>query len=107
MSAHKRGDSFDRLVHIPLAFADGYFTGWTVTAQVRTAQYSAAIDDLVCTWVDPTKTRILSIKCLNTTAWPIGLAEMDVQFTRTSDGYTTSTSTLQFEIVRDVTREIT
>jgi hypothetical protein len=107
MSAHKRGDSFDRLINIPSAFADGYFVGWTVSAQVRTAQYGAAIDDLVCTWIDPVKTRILSIKRLDTKLWPIGLAEMDVQFTRDSDGYTTSTSTLQFEVVRDVTQGIT
>ncbi|QNR53848.1 hypothetical protein phiK7A1_060 [Pseudomonas phage phiK7A1] len=106
MLPHKRGDSFDRLTNIPEAFSDGYFVGWTVTAQIRTARYGEVIADLVCAWVDPATTRILSIKCLDTKPWPVGPAEMDVQFVRTSDGYTMSTSTLQFNIVRDVTRAI-
>lgn len=106
MLPHKRGDSFDRLTNIPIVFADGYFVGWTVTAQVRTAQYSKPIADLVCTWINPATTRILQLQCIDTTLWTLGMAEMDIQFVRTSDGYTTSTSTIQFEIVRDVTREI-
>lgn len=104
MLPQKRGDSFDRLTNIPSTFEDGHFVGWTVTAQVRTAQYGKLIANLVCTWVDPVTTRILSVKCLDTKAWTLGPAEMDIQFVRDSDGYTISTATLQFEVARDVTR---
>lgn len=104
MQAQKRGDSFDRLTNIPDTFADGHFVGWTVTAQVRTAKYGKLLADLVCAWADPVTTRILSVKCLDTTSWVVGPAEMDIQFVRNDDGYTISTATLQFDIVRDVTR---
>lgn len=104
MQSQKRGDSFDRLTNIPDAFVDGHFVGWTVTAQVRTAQYGKLLADLECAWIDPTTTRILSVKCLDTRSWIVGPAEMDIQFVRDTDGYTISTSTIRFDIVRDVTR---
>lgn len=104
MLPQKRGDSFDRLANIPDTFVDGHFVGWTVTAQVRTTQYGKLLADLDCTWVDPVTTRILSVKALDTHNWAVGDAEMDIQFVRDSDGYTISTSTVAFTIVRDVTR---
>lgn len=107
MLPQKRGDSFDRLANIPDTFVDGYFVGWEVTAQVRTAKYEKLLADLECTWVDPVTTRILSVRALNTTTWEVGPAEMDIQFVRISDGYTISTSTIKFEVVRDITRPTT
>lgn len=104
MLPQKRGDSFDRLANIPEAFADGHFVGWTITAQVRTAQYGKLLAELECTWVDPLTTRILSVKAIDTRNWIVGDAEMDIQFVRDSDGYTISTSTVVFNVVRDVTR---
>lgn len=100
---HKRGDTFDALAPIPDIFADGYFVGWVVTAQIRTAQYGRLIADLTCTWADDVTTRILHIQDFVTDSWEIGPAEMDIQFTRTSDDYTMSTQTLKVMIVKDIT----
>lgn len=105
MLPHKRGDSFDRLANIPDTFTDGYFVGWTVTSQVRTSQYGKLLANLECVWVDPVTTRVLSIKSLSTSSWSLGTAEMDIQFVRNTDGYTISTSTVSFEVVKDITRE--
>lgn len=104
MQPQKRGDSFDRLANIPDTFADGYFVGWTVKCQLRTAQHGKLIAELECAWVDPATTRILTVRDLDTKDWPLGDAEMDIQFTRTQDGYVRSTSTIAFTITKDITR---
>lgn len=100
---HKTGDSFDYLCPIPDSFIDGYFTNWSVSAQVRTIQYQKLIAELDCTWADPVTTRSLKLLKINTSTWPIGSAEMDVQFVRISDGYTISTDTVSISIIRDIT----
>lgn len=114
MITHKRGDSFDHFSKIPekvtnpdgttTGFDDGYFVGWTVAAQVRTAQFGKLLADLVCTWDDPVKTRILSVSAINTRDWVLGPAEMDIQFVRESDGRTLSTSTIAITVTKDITR---
>lgn len=103
MANHKRGDSFHRLASIPESFADGYFLGWTVSSQIRTKP-GKLVAELTCEWVDPATTRTLSLKALDTKAWAVGAVEMDIQFTRSSDGFVLSTSTISFEIVKDITR---
>jgi len=113
MLPHKRGDSFSRLTEIPVtnedgspAFADGYFVGWTVRAQVRTAKFDKFLSELECSWVDPLTTRILRVQDFDTKNWELGPAEMDVEFTRVSDNFIQSTATLSFDVIKDVTREI-
>lgn len=102
---HKRGDTFDRLLVIPADFADGYWVGWTVTAQIRTAR-GKLISDLVATWADPASTtRTLRLFDATTQDWPIADDhEIDVQFVRISDGTKRSTETLIVTVVRDVTQ---
>jgi hypothetical protein len=101
---HKRGDSFDYVTTIPNTFADGYFVGWTVASQLRNAKTNALVADLETSWNDPVTTRNLRLLKVDTKAWPLGQLEFDVQFTRTSDGYTLSTSTVLFTLVKDVTQ---
>lgn len=103
---HKRGDSFDLLVTIPVAqYPDGYFSGYTVASQLRTVGANGAkIADLTCTWVNDLTTRELRLTCLDTTKWPIGSAQFDVQFTRISDGFVFSSATSTITIIYDVTR---
>lgn len=102
---HKQGDSFDILVTIPESFTNGYFVGHTVASQVRqVGGDTAKIADLTATWVDPLTTRSLRLKCLNTTAWPTGPAQFDVEFTRTSDSFVFSSTTAVIFITPDVTR---
>lgn len=97
----KRGDSLDYLGVIPLDYADGYFQGWTPSAQIRTSAYEL-IDDLIVEWVDPDTTRSFTVLKVDTKNWPIGTALLDVQFVR-DGGYTKSTDTIQISIIRDVT----
>lgn len=103
MANHKRGDSFHRLASIPDTFADGYFVGWSVSSQIRTkpGKLVAVLD---CEWEDAATTRTLSLKAIDTTGWAVGPVEMDIQFVRSSDGFVLSTSTVAFEIIKDITR---
>jgi hypothetical protein len=112
---HKRGDTFDYVATIPDTFADGYFVGWDVTAQIRKAasgplaQLSAPVDgelvaQLDVTWTDAATTRQLRLLKVDTKAWPVGPLEFDVQFRRADDGYTLSTATEKLVVIKDVTQ---
>lgn len=102
---HKRGDTFEWLLSFPEAdYPDGYFVGWTVTAQIRTPT-GRLIGNLTPTWADPAEdTRFLRLFADETSSWQVGEHEMDVQLVRDSDGLTKSTQTKTVEIIRDVTQ---
>lgn len=100
---HKRGDSFVRTVNVPSQFADGYFVGWTMACQLRTQSGSGLVATLDCAWIDPVTTRAITISKIDTTGWPVGPLLYDIQFTRTSDGFVVSTSTLAVTIQKDQT----
>ena len=102
---HKRGDTFDQVLLIPEAtFADGFFVGWTVASQIRTNR-GKPVDTLTTSWADPAAaTRFLRLFKQGTSLWPLGTLEVDVQFTRTSDGFVQSTETIFVEVLRDVTQ---
>ncbi len=100
---HKRGDSFELVCGVPARFADGYFAGYEVTSQIR-SQAGVKLADLTCTWLNAATTRSLRLTCIDTTAWAPGIARLDVQFKRTSDGFVTSSTTTQMYILDDVTR---
>lgn len=106
MITHKRGDSFQYLAEIPAAMADGYFSGWSVAAQVRTTPNGKLLADLSCTWSDPVTTRVLMVQAMDTSHWDVGSAEMDIQFTRKSDGFVRSTATESIQVKKDVTQVI-
>lgn len=104
----KRGDTFDQLLLIPEAtFEDGYFLGWTVTSQLRRQTAgNPLIADLVTSWADvAAETRFLRLTNTNTTGWPIGVQELDVQFEDT-DGFVQSTETILVDVIKDVTRAV-
>lgn len=102
MSTHKVGDSFTRVLTIPTEFGDGYFVGWVPRSQFRDAE-GVLIAEVVCEWLDPVTTRVLKLRVVNTTTWPLGTALIDVQFTRTADGEVMSTTTAKLTVVQDVT----
>lgn len=101
---HKRGDTFDYLADIPDSYQDGFFAGWEVKAQVRDPRSGALVADLDVSWVEPQNTRALKLLKLETRSWPVGKLEFDIQFRRPQDGYTLSTSTVVFTVVKDVTQ---
>ena len=98
---HKRGDSLDLLIELPPEIADGYFADWTLKSQIRTPA-DALIAELDAQFVDAITARHIRLKCLDTSAWPIGPAAFDVQLVR-ADGHTTSTESAVVYIVKDVT----
>lgn len=100
---HKRGDSLDLLAAIPAQFAEGFFAGWTVSAQLRFASTDALVATLTAEWADSATTRTLRLRCIDTSQWPVGRNDFDVRLVR-PDGYTTSTSTMTIFVVKDVTR---
>ena len=100
----KRGDSFDYTATIPSSFADGYFVGWTVAAQIRDPASSTLIANLDCSWINAATTRELRLLKIDTTSWPTQTLEFDVQFMRTSDAYKISTDTVQVIVTKDVTQ---
>jgi hypothetical protein len=99
----KRGDTFDRILLIPEAtFANGYFTGWTVTSQMRTTT-GRLVGVLTATWADPAaNTRFLRLFNNDTTKWPLGTHEVDAQFVSPAN-IVLSTETLLVNVIRDVT----
>jgi hypothetical protein len=103
---HKRGDTFLWLFVLPEdEYPDGYFTGWEVAAQIRTAKARGRlIAELEPSWGNPAETtRILRLFAADTRLWPVGEHELDVQFTRLSDGTIYSSDTLPVEITKDIT----
>ncbi len=97
----KRGASFHVLIRIPSAFPDGHFVGWTLQSQARTEE-DVLLADLDATWEDPLTTRVIALKCLNTTAWSVGQAQFDVKLTN-PDGFVLPTDTAIFYVVRGAT----
>lgn len=101
---HIHGDTFDYVVTLPTSFANGYFSDWTVTSQVRTSRYQQFVAEINCTWLDSITTRDLKIFALSTTSWPVADCEMDIQFVRNSDKYTFSSNLISISVLKDVTR---
>lgn len=104
MIKHTRGDTFDYIANIPDTFADGFFVGWEVSCHIRSTQSDRVIGMPAATWGDPSTTRTLHLLLLDTTSWPLGQAEFDVQFRRLSDGYRLSTKIVYLDIIKDVTQ---
>lgn len=102
---HKRGDGFDRVAEIPAWLPDGYFAGHTVKSQLRDKKTGELIAEFDCSWLDDATTRHLRLRKLDTTAWQVGEAWLDVQFKRTSDGFVYSSSSAVLWIVEDVTHD--
>lgn len=96
------GASFDLLARIPDRFPDGHFAGWTPASQVR-GDKDELIAELDVEWIDPTIARVLRLRKLDTSAWPVGAARFDVRLTG-PDGTRIYTTAQLIYIVRGVTR---
>lgn len=105
MIIHKQGSSWDYIFNIPEEYADGYYSDWTVTAQLRSAKTNTLLNDIVCEWSDET-TRVLRLFILDTSALTLGDALMDIRFKRNSDGYVRTTTTEKVRIEAGVTSDI-
>jgi hypothetical protein len=99
---HKRGDTFAKMLGLPASIDAGYFVGWDVAGQIRTPQ-GRLIADVVVTWLDEPDRKTLQLYVEDTKTWRLGTHELDVQFTRISDGFVVSTATIPINVIRDVT----
>lgn len=99
---HKRGDTFQYVAVLRAPIADGDFAGWVPSCQVRDMQ-GKLIADIAAAWADPVTARSVSLSASQTYAWPVGIAVFDVRFTRASDGFSRSSSSIQFEIIDSCT----
>ena len=96
-----RGASLDIAMRIPAGFADGYFTGWVPTSQLRTPA-GVLIATLQTNWVDA-DTRYLRLRAADTSAWPIGPARFDVRLTA-PDGYKLQSTLATMQITMGATQ---
>jgi hypothetical protein len=102
----KRGTTFSFVVRIPSEFEDGFFTNWVTKAQVRKEkndQDTGLIANLATVWVDSTLSRELALHHHLTDKWPLGNAEVDVLMI-SPEGQRLRTSTILFNIVREITK---
>ena len=97
-----RGATLDMLARIPYDFADGYFAGWVPTSQLRN-HTDVLIATLDVQWVDAVTTRMLRLKCADTSAWQVGPALFDVCLTA-PDGMRLYTTAQRLSITTGVTR---
>lgn len=105
MSAHKRGDSWSYIGKAGIKDASGALldlTGWEIASQARVAKTGVVVATFDCAWIDPAE-QTYTHQALDTTGWPLGDIELDVQFTSPS-GFVVSTPTAVLSIVKDVTR---
>jgi hypothetical protein len=102
---HKRGATFDYAWPVPADFADGYFADFVPTCQIRGGG-NPLLAQVTCAWADPATTRLLTlfVPASETRLWKLGKYLMDIDLTRTSDGYVQSTSTIEVNVIQDITQ---
>lgn len=101
----KRGATFTFLLELPPAVEDGHFAGWSLKSRLRRQENNLTegfIADLTATWEDPATARRVRIHHPDTSAWPVGIAEVDVRFT-SPEGIVVASTTLYFDILPEVT----
>lgn len=99
----KRGDTF--ILSGPITVTDGGealtdLTGFTGRSQLRELK-GPLIAELVFSWLDAEQC-LCQLSASNTAAWPVGLAEFDIELTSPA-GQVMSTRTACIEIVKDIT----
>ena len=102
----KRGATFSYAFEVPSDIPDGYFFDWEVHAQIRKARSDSPqslIAQLQPLWQDKQTTRELVLTHINTDAWPVGPAEMDVVFV-SPDGFKAASKTITVSIEKGVTQ---
>jgi hypothetical protein len=102
----KRGATFSYAFEIPSDIPDGYFDEWEVHAQIRKAgsdSPKSLIAQLQPLWQDKVTTRELVLMHVDTNAWPVGPAEMDIVFVSPS-GFKAASKTVTVSIEKGITQ---
>lgn len=96
------GATLDIAVRLPDGFADGYFSGWVPTSQLRTYA-DMLIATMDAQWVDAANTRYIRLRAADTSGWPPGPAQFDVRLTSPA-GVRLQTKKATLSITKGVTR---
>lgn len=94
----KRGDTFDFFGPIEVLSATGAavnLSGWSLSAQVRFPEKNQ-VETVSATWNGTYES--IRVKVSDTSAWPLGVAEIDIRLTSTT-GDVISTETARFDVV--------
>lgn len=101
----KRGATFSFMFNLPAEADLSIFKGCRLRSQIRKARNdlpSGKIADLAVFWLNPLKNDKIVIYHAHTERWPLGLAEVDIQFI-TPDGISIPSTNLIFNITRSIT----
>lgn len=99
---HKRGDTFLYAAVLRESKTGPVIdlSGWTIASMIRDAD-GVLIEELVVTVTDAAN-GAYTISAADTTAWPVGLAYWDIEYTDTH-GVIQSTDTVTVSILQDIT----
>jgi hypothetical protein len=99
---HKRGDTFlyDAVLRQSKSGPVIDLTDWTIASMIRDGE-DVLIEELTVT-VTNAALGEYSIRVDDTTAWPVGTAYWDIQYTDSND-IIRSTDTMNLNIIEDVT----
>ena len=103
---HKRGSTFSLAFSLPDCIDEGFFSTWKVEAQLRkegNTMPSGLIANLTAQWDDPVKAKNILVYYKDTSSWPLGLAELDIQLV-SIDGFKRSTETVIIDLIHGVTK---
>lgn len=99
---HKRGDTFLISAVVKIGGETQDITLWDIKSQLRREDDPAFLVELVIERIDNTQGTYM-VRCDDTTAWPIGQLQWDVQYTTDTD-QVISTQTVIVDVRKDVTR---
>lgn len=103
-SFFSRGATFTCTAFLPDTLPDGFFLGWELRASVRKLNNNTnlgKIATLQVSWADPETTRQLLFYFKDTSAWPLGLAELNTTLVN-SNGEAINASPVVFEILKGI-----
>lgn len=108
LMSHKIGDTFAWGGALEWRDAQGVLldpTGIVGAAQLRTSRGSliADLDVTITGDASAAAATIVQKSEDDSSAWPVGMAQLDVQFTLQS-GHVVSTQTMQVELIQDITK---
>lgn len=98
----KIGDTFAFLTTL-VGVNSGDLAGYAPSCQIR-GPSGSLMSQVACAWVDASVALELQLLVNDTSDWRPGPAFIDIKFVRASDGFTLSTLTISFIIIRDVTQ---
>lgn len=103
---HKRGDNFELAVKVSAVDENDQvfdLTGYTLKSKIRDPK-GGIICDLACEWIDAANGLAALRADVDTSAWPLTYATMDVRLIA-PDGFKITSDPISFEIKESISRD--